>query len=140
VLSPSNKERGSKGWKKYLRKRQALMLGEGSLVEIDLLRGGARLPLLQPWPASPYTLLVCRDTKGPLCRVWPAHFRRRLPAIPVPLQSPDLDVTLDLQPLLEAVYERSRYHRRIDYTKPLDPPLAEQDAAWLAEALRARQG
>jgi Protein of unknown function (DUF4058) len=26
VLSPSNKKRGSKGWKKYLRKRQALLL------------------------------------------------------------------------------------------------------------------
>src|SRR5262249_35172808 len=38
VLSPSNKKRGSVGWKKYLRKRQALLLGKASLVEIDLLR------------------------------------------------------------------------------------------------------
>src|SRR5262249_24416853 len=40
LLSPSNKKRGSVGWKKYLRKRQALLLGKASLVEIDLLRGG----------------------------------------------------------------------------------------------------
>src|SRR5262249_14997396 len=39
VLSPSNKRRDTPGWDQYLRKRQALLLGEASLVEIDLLRG-----------------------------------------------------------------------------------------------------
>src|SRR5439155_13326901 len=37
VLSPSNKKRRSPGWKKYLRKRQALLLGKANLVELDLL-------------------------------------------------------------------------------------------------------
>src|SRR5262249_27475712 len=32
VLSPSNKQRGTKGWKRYLRKRQALLLGKANLV------------------------------------------------------------------------------------------------------------
>ena len=49
VLSPSNKKRRSLGWRKYLRKRQALLLGKANLVEIDLLRGGEQLPMLDPW-------------------------------------------------------------------------------------------
>lgn len=109
VLSPSNKKRRSRGWRKYLRKRQALLLGKANLVEIDLLRGGDRMPMLDPWPASPYTLLVAREESGPRCRVWPAFMDRPLPAIPVPLSRPDADLTLALQPLVDAIYERGRY-------------------------------
>jgi hypothetical protein len=136
VLSPSNKQRRSKGWKKYLRKRQALLLGKANMVEIDLLRGGDRMPMFDPWPTSPYTLLVAREERAPYCRVWPAFFDRPLPAIPVPLSRPDPDVPLELQPLVDAIYERSRYREDIDYVQPLTPPLSGEQAAWLAQQLR----
>lgn len=138
VLSPSNKRPRSKGRKLYLRKRQALLLGAANLVELDLLRGGERLPMMTPWPTSPYTLLVSRQEFAPSCKVWPAHFQRQMPIIPVPLASPDPDIRLDLQPLLAAVYARSHYDRRLDYSRPLQPPLSEDEAIWLAEQLRAR--
>ena len=56
----SNKRQGSEGWQVYERKRQALLLGKANFIEIDLLRGGHKMPMLTPWPDSPYTLLVCR--------------------------------------------------------------------------------
>jgi Protein of unknown function (DUF4058) len=56
VLSPSNKRPNTPGWELYQRKRQSVLLGDVSLVEIDLLRGGQRMPMLDSWPASPYTL------------------------------------------------------------------------------------
>jgi hypothetical protein len=136
VLSPSNKERGSKGWKRYLRKRQALLLGKANLVEIDLLRGGTRMPMLDPLPHSPYYVLVAREEKAPRCRVWPAFFDRALPTIPVPLTRPDPDIPLPLQPLIEAIYEPGRYEEDIDYTKPLKPPLSAEETAWLEQRLR----
>jgi Protein of unknown function (DUF4058) len=139
VLSPTNKRPNSPGWDQYYRKRQALLLGEASLVEIDLLRGGEKMPMLDDWPNSPYTLLVGRWYKEGLCHVWPAHFRKRLPVIPVPLDRPDPDVVLDLQPMIDSIYERSRYGEDIDYTKPLNPPLQEADQSWLQEQLKARQ-
>jgi hypothetical protein len=139
VLSPTNKRPGGEGWELYLRKRQGLLLGTANLVEIDLLRGGRKMPMLDPWPNSPYTLLVARQSGVPYCRVWPAFFRRPLPPIPVPLASPDPDVTLDLQPMVDAIYARSRYARDIDYTRPLQPPLAPEETAWLQEQLKARQ-
>jgi hypothetical protein len=138
VLSPSNKQRGSKGRKKYLRKRQALLQGEANFVEIDLLRGGEKMPMLDDWPASAYRLLVAREQDAPYCRVWPAHFQQPLPIIPVPLSRPDPDVSLELQPLIEAVYARSRYFRDVDYTRPLRPPLTDTETAWLQEQLRSR--
>ncbi len=138
VLSPSNKQSGQKGWKLYLRKRNALLLGKANLVEIDLLRNGRRMPMVQPWPTSPYYLLVGREERVPYCRVWPASFQRPLPEIPVPLARPDPDIPLALQPMIEAVYERSRYGRRLDYSKPLTPPLSPEESVWLAEQLRHR--
>jgi hypothetical protein len=53
VLSPSNKRRGTEGWKDYERKRQAMLLGRANFIEIDLVRGGSKLPMLDPWPDSP---------------------------------------------------------------------------------------
>jgi hypothetical protein len=135
VLSPSNKRRGTKGWRKYLRKRQALLLGKANLVEIDLVRGGTRMPMLDPLPDSPYYLLVAREEWAPTCRVWPAFFDRPLPPIPIPLSKPDHDIPLAIQPLIDAIYQRARYREQLDYSKQLAPPLTPEQTAWLARQL-----
>jgi hypothetical protein len=139
VLSPSNKRRGTPGWELYLRKRQALLLHTANFIEIDLLRGGQRMPMHDPWPKSPYVLLVARRERTPYCRVWSGHYHKPLPVLPVPLTRPDPDVSLPLQPLIEAVYTRSHYERDIDYTRPLTPPLSPDESAWLEQQLKARQ-
>ncbi len=123
VLSPSNKRPGTPGWQQYTRKRQAFLGGAAHFIEIDLLRGGRRMPMADELPASPYYLLLCRKEEAPRCKVWAADYRKPLPPIPVPLSVPDPDVTLALQPLVEAVYAESCYDRDIDYGRPLTPPL-----------------
>jgi hypothetical protein len=139
VLSPANKRRNSVGQEQYLRKRQSLLLEGVNLVEIDLLRGGERMPMLSPWPDCPYTLLVARAHKMQTCKVWRGHFRTRLPCIPVPLTKPDPDLALDLQPLIDGIYRRYRYAQSIDYSKPLKPALKGDDARWFRERLRERE-
>lgn len=139
VLSPSNKRPNTPGWELYLRKRQSVFLGGVNLVEIDLLRGGQRLPMLDPWPDSPYTLLVARALKT-IHKAWPVHFQRPLPTIPVPLAKPDPDIPMSLQPMMEAIYQHSRYEWSIDYTQPLTPPFGPEEAAWLRRQLQARVG
>jgi uncharacterized protein DUF4058 len=140
VLSPTNKRPKTEGWTEYLRKRQALLLGQANLIEIDLLRGGRKLPMVDRWPDCPYTLLVSRQVDAPNCRVWPASFQQRLPAIPVPLADPDPDLSLDLQPLIDGIYELGRYDERIDYARPLNPALSAADAAWVRKQLQNRPG
>lgn len=93
------------------------------------------MPMADRWPDSPYYLLICRMHEAPRCPFWPAHFPRRLPHLSIPLAAPDPDVTLALQPLMEAVYDRSHYERDLDYSSPLHPPLRPVDAAWLRERL-----
>jgi hypothetical protein len=131
VLSPTNKERGGYGWELYLRKRQAALVCGVHLVEIDLLRGGTRLPMRDPWPDSPYTLLVARARQQFRCEVWPAYFHLPLPILPIPLAAPDADVPLALQPLIDSIYSRLRYGETIDYDKPLAPPAKGGEKGWL---------
>jgi Protein of unknown function (DUF4058) len=138
LLSPSNKAAGTEGRELYLRKRQGFLLGAANLVEIDLLRGGQRMPMLDPWPKSPYAVLISRRKRVPRCIAYFAYSMKPLPTIAVPLAKPDPDISLSLQPLVDAVYQRSRYHRSIDYTRPLTPPLAAEESAWLEQQLRTR--
>lgn len=139
VLSPTNKKPNTTGWELYQRKRQGLLLAGGAnLVELDLLRGGKSMPMIDPWRASPYRLLVARKRSSPVCRVWSAFSLQRLPTIPIPLLKPDPDVSLDFQGLIDAIYERCSYDRMIDYSKRLTPPLKADEAAWLQEQLQTK--
>lgn len=135
VLSPSNKRPGSKGRRLYIRKRLAYLAGKANLVEIDLLRGGKRMPMVSPWPDSPYYLLVHRKKQSSRCSVWPVTFTAPLPPLPIPLTPPDEDVILELQPLIAEIYSRSRYERDIDYRGPLTPPFTSSAREWLERRL-----
>jgi hypothetical protein len=42
---------------------------------------------------------------------------------------------LNLQPLVPQAYERGRYHR-LDYSRPLDPPLSPAEAEFAERVLR----
>jgi hypothetical protein len=139
VLSPSNKDYGSKGWWLYYRKRRAFLAGYANLVELDLLRGGRRMPMSSPWPESPYYLLTRYKKPRRKCFAWPAYSIKPLPPITIPLNPPDPDISLELQPLVDAIYARSRYAYDIDYRRPLTPPLSPAEQAWLEERLREQQ-
>ncbi len=138
VLSPSNKRRGSLGYEQYLRKRQAHLMGTANLVEVDLLRRGYRMPMFTEWPPGPYYLLTSWRKMAPRCKVWPAFVNRPLPKLRIPLDPPDDDIVVDLQPMIAAIYDRSRYGADIDYTKPCEPPLDEVAQAWLAERIEVK--
>jgi hypothetical protein len=70
------------------------------------------------------------------CRVWPAYALRPLPVVPVPLTKPDPDIPLSLQPMVEAIYKRSRYERSIDYSRSLES-LTSEERTWLTERLQS---
>jgi hypothetical protein len=57
----------------------------------------------------------------------------------VPLDADVPEVILNLQTILDRVYDEGAYRRKIDYSRPPLPPLGEEDAAW-AEALLREKG
>ncbi len=133
LLSPTNKRTGPDR-EQYLRKRYQYLQARVHLVEVDLLRGGPRLPL-EGLPDCDYYALVGRSDEYPQVALWPLRLRDALPTIPIPLRAPDSDATLDLQAVLQRVYDAAGYRHYIYEGQP-KPPLAEADRAWAAELAR----
>eukprot|EP01137_Pigoraptor_chileana_P026724 Opistho-2@8444 len=98
LLSPSNKEYGTEDRARYLEKRTEYLGTGTSLVEIDLLRVGDRVPMGRPkgFPAD-YYLLVSRASEFPKAAIWGFTVRDPIPVLPVPLKTGDPDVTIDLR-------------------------------------------
>ena len=118
----------------YLAHRNRIMRSAAHFVEIDLLRGGERLPGNQA-PGSGYCALVSRWQQRPWAEVWPIRLREPLPKLPIPLADGVPDVQLDLQAILQEVYGNSRYDYYIYDSEP-DPPLSADDAFWARQLVR----
>jgi Protein of unknown function (DUF4058) len=128
ILSPTNKT--GAGRVEYLDKRDGYIDRPVNLVELDLLLGGRRLPMKRPMPPGDYYALVARAERRPDCEVYALSVRQPLPAIPIPLKTPDPDVRLPLAEIVALAYERGRYGRTIDYTRAQDLPLQPADRVW----------
>jgi hypothetical protein len=134
LLSPANKEQPGHGG--YLIKRNKLLHQGVHLVEVDLLLKGARVPLSKPLPPGDLYAFVSRADRRPDCQVYSWGLRNRLPAIPLPLSAPDLDILVDLAVVFATTYERGRYLGDIDYAAPLKIPLNGTDHDWVMQTAK----
>ena len=129
ILSLINKR--EPGLTTYRQKRQRLYRADVHLLELDLLRRGTR-PFAQPrLPKVPYCMALTR-TQSKQVEIWPVELPTSLPVVPVPLQSPDPDVPLDLQAVLTAIYDEAAYDLTLDYHQAPPPPvLSDADSKWI---------
>ncbi|MCX7993402.1 MAG: DUF4058 family protein [Fimbriimonadales bacterium] len=147
VLSPTNKEAGTKGRELYLRKQAEILKSDVHLVEIDLLRGGEYTlapprgkVMEQLGSAWHYLISISRADDPYNFWLYARTLRERLPVIPIPLAIGDGFARLDLQALVNQCYEDGAYEATIDYSAPPPPPpLSAEDLAWL-DALLREQG
>jgi hypothetical protein len=142
VLSPTNKNPNADGRAMYLAKRDAVLQSQTHLVEIDLLRGGSRLPMRTPLPGGDYYVIVSRTSDRPQASIFSWKLRDRLPRISVPLLPGDPDVTIDLQDVFATTYDRGSYARMLRplRDRPLSPALSKADQKWAAACLSAAAG
>jgi hypothetical protein len=134
LLSPTNKYAGPHR-EQYLGKRNELLRSRTHLVELDLLRGGPRMPP-DDLPTCDYCAIVSRVEERPRAGVWPWRLRDPLPVIPIPLRQGDSDACLDVKAVIDHVYDKAGYEDFV-YTGPPEPRLAPDDAAWAAQFLPA---
>ena len=136
TLSPSNKQAGGEGREMYLTKRDGILESRTHLVELDLLRGGLRLPAIGGLPPGDYYAVISRSRDRPRAAVYAWGVRQPMPSIPIPLKDEDPETSLDLQAVFTTVYDRARYHLSLDYEAPLDPAFAAEDQAWARDAIQ----
>lgn len=136
ILSPANKT--GAGLQEYRLKRDQLVHSRVHLVEIDLLRAGQRpgTEVNTPPLDAEYILLVNRAQQGDerISEIWPIALNEPLGYLPIPLLAPDPDILLDLDDIMQMVYQRGAYNRRIDYHQPVPlPRLRPAMQKWIQE-------
>jgi len=136
LLSPWNKSR-AEGQPEYLTKRLGYFHSSAHVVEIDLLRGGVRLPCRESLPAGDYFTNVSRSYRRPKLDVYAWSLRDPLPTIPIPLRKGETDLPLDLSQVFSSVYERGRYGMAIDYDELLTPSVSDDDRTWIDQQIAA---
>jgi Protein of unknown function (DUF4058) len=132
LLSPSNKYAGPDR-EQYLAKARRVQRSSAHFVEIDLLRGGPRMPWID-MPACEYCVVVSRAERRPRAGIWPIRLRDPLPEIPIPLRHGEADVRLDLQQLLHRIYDAAGYAYYV-YSGLPEPGLSAEDIAWAAQLI-----
>ena len=132
VLSPKNKRVGE-GRDKYLTKRQKILDSATHLVEIDLLRTGNFMPMVQGI-RSDYRILVSRCATRPQAtnlrpeaELYPFNVTEPIPQFLFPLLLPDEEPVVNLAEILTQVYHEAALDLVIDYSVWPVPPLSESD-------------
>ena len=82
-----------------------------------------------------YRILVSRGYRRPEADIYTFRLKDPIPAFPVPLRKGEPEPTINLQRLLNEVYQRARFDLSIDYSQPVKPSLPPEEVAWVAEIM-----
>ncbi len=137
VLSPKNKRTGE-GRNAYEIKRNRVLTSSTHLIEIDLLRGGEPMAMLDNDIQSDYRILVSRSNKRPLADLYAFNLKETIPTFALPLREGDEEPIADLQELINGIYDRASYDLVIDYSQEPIPGLSEQDKVWVDGVLKEK--
>ncbi len=142
LLSPTNKRPGP-GQDSYLKKQHQLLDSDCHLVEIDLLRSGARVLSIPNWKLQQfesfdYVVCVNRWPQRTRFEIYARRLQSPLPRIAIPLSAPDPDALLNLKATIEQVYDQARYSKRLRYDQPCVPALNQADREWATEQIQEK--
>src|SRR5206468_3792028 len=84
-----------------------VVLSKVNFVELDLLRGGRPMPLLNPPPRDDYRILICRARPRRKAVLYSFPWTTPIPAIPIPLLPGDAEPVLDLNSVLHSLMDRA---------------------------------
>ncbi len=134
LLSPKNKRYGE-GRQAYETKRRRILSSQTHLIEIDLLRQGEPMPVLGKEEIKRYRILVSRSNERPHANLYSFGLSDVIPAFALPLKQGSNEPIIDLQNLLNGIYDRASFDLAIDYNQNPNPPLTNLEKTWLDDWL-----
>jgi hypothetical protein len=135
LLSPTNKLTKS-GRKAYMKKREIILGSDTNLVEIDLIRDGEKMPIINNIPNTDYRILILRSCFLPSAQLFAFTVRDVIPDVPIPLQPNEQEIKVNLQDLLLEIYEQAGFDLTLDYHNTPVPDLLPKDREWMDILLR----
>jgi Protein of unknown function (DUF4058) len=138
VLSPKHKRPGE-GRDQYLNKRSKILSSQSHLVEIDLLRDGEPMPM-KSGVKTDYRVLVSRVEQRSLAELYAFNLRDQLPCFLLPLRPGDQEPIVDLNELMQVVYQAAALDLALDYRQQPVPALSQEDFKWAQSINNLRSG
>ncbi len=96
------------------------------------------MPIISTNPPSDYRILVCRGNRRPSADLYPFNLPDVIPSFPLPLRAGDTEPIINLQALLNDVYNLYGYDLVVDYHQEPVPKLGEDGAVWSDVLLRGQ--
>lgn len=96
------------------------------------------LPVIAIWQTAcpvPHRILVSRGDCRPQADLYALNLRDTIPAFTLPLKSGVREALVELQLLLNNIYDRASYDLEVDYTQEPVPPLLSADRVWVERLL-----
>lgn len=134
ILSPKNKQ-GLRGRIAYEKKRERVLNSTAHLVEIDLIRRGKPMKILESIE-SDYRILISRENCRPKADLYAFSIRDSIPNFPLPLRAGDAEPSVQLQNLLNEIYDQAGFDLTLDYNRKPVPQLKSEDEIWADKLLR----
>jgi len=119
-------------------KKTAIASSRTHKIEIGLLRSYQPMLVFDKDIEASYRILVSRGNQRLLADLYLFNLPDMIPLFLLVLRAGDAEPILDLQGLLNGVYDRAAYNFRINYTAAPLAALSETDAAWADVLLRER--
>jgi hypothetical protein len=94
------------------------------------------MPILDNNIKSDYQILVSRSQLRPRAELYPFNLSEAIPAFFLPLQKEDIEPLVDLQNVIQDLFDRAGLDLAIDYNSEPVPPIQEPDLIWVSELLK----
>ncbi|MEM7714930.1 MAG: DUF4058 family protein, partial [Cyanobacteria bacterium P01_A01_bin.68] len=95
--------------------------------------------ILSEIPKTDYRILVARGNRRPLAEVFGFNLQQQIPQFLLPLKSEDNEPLIDLQSLVEQIYEQAGFDLAIDYSIEPVPALNSEDKIWVDILLKEKE-
>ncbi|WP_309242714.1 DUF4058 family protein [Limnofasciculus baicalensis] len=80
-------------------------------------------------------MLISRGYNRPDADLYRFGLKDSIPVFPVPLRQGDSEAVVDLQRLIDEIYERARFDLAIDYAQAVKPSLSREEGVWVRDVL-----
>ena len=96
------------------------------------------MPIVNNKIQSHYRILIYRGDTRPIADLYAFNLQNVIPSFSLPLRDGDREPVINLQELLNEIYDVSGYDLVVDYNQEAVPSLSDEDKNWVNGMLKEK--